>query len=174
MALLQIWQYMPGKVLLFLVNLVSAAALIFEGFNQGVYGTVSSTPGFIKMAQIGHDDVATDSIKQGGLAAAYYFVGMWDALSEARWVGDKFGRKKGTWFGIVGAALQAASQNSNMFLCARVIVGIGIGFMNAIILPWVSELSQSHDRGSIFSLVFRRQFSRHHHRLLDQFRGSQI
>ncbi len=41
-----------------------------------------------------------------------------------------------------------------MFICARVIAGIGIGFMNAIILPWVSELSQSHDRGSSFSLVF--------------------
>jgi MFS family permease len=78
------------------------------------------------------------------------------------WVGDKFGRKKGvlvgTWFGIVGAALQAASQNSNMFICARIIAGIGIGFMNAIILPWVSELSQSHDRGSSFSLVFVANF----------------
>lgn len=78
------------------------------------------------------------------------------------WVGDKFGRKKGvlvgTWFGIIGAALQAASQNSNMFICARIIAGIGIGFMNAIILPWVSELSQSHDRGSSFSLVFIANF----------------
>lgn len=78
------------------------------------------------------------------------------------WVGDKFGRKNGvlvgTWFGLVGAALQAASQNSNMFLCARVIAGIGIGFMNAIILPWVSELCQSHDRGSSFSLVFVANF----------------
>ncbi|KAH0596745.1 hypothetical protein MHUMG1_05865 [Metarhizium humberi] len=161
MALPQIWQYIPGKVLLFLINLMSAVALIFEGYNQGVYGTVSSTAGFIKMAQIGHDDVVTDSIKQGGLAAAYYFGGMWGCFIGG-WVGDKFGRKNGvlagTWFGIVGAALQAASQNSNMFLCARVIAGIGIGFMNAIILPWVSELCQSHDRGSSFSLVFVANF----------------
>lgn len=60
----------------------------------------------------------------------------------------------GTAFGILGAALMAGSQNASMFICARVIAGIGIGFMNAIILPWVSELSQSHDRGSSFSLVF--------------------
>jgi MFS family permease len=64
----------------------------------------------------------------------------------------------GTLFGIIGAALQAASQNSNMFICARIIAGVGIGFMNAIILPWVSELSQSHDRGSSFSLVFVANF----------------
>ncbi len=40
-------------------------------------GTVSSTPGFIDMAKIGSNGVATDSVKQGGLIAAYYFGGMW-------------------------------------------------------------------------------------------------
>ncbi|KND86845.1 Sugar transporter STL1 [Tolypocladium ophioglossoides CBS 100239] len=157
----QIWRHVPGKVLLLLVNVVAATALIFEGYNQGVYGTVSGTPGFIAMAGIGHDDVVTDSTKQGGLAAAYYFGAMWACFIGGH-VGDKIGRKRGvligTLFGILGAALQAASQNSNMFICARIIAGVGIGFMNAIILPWVSELSQSHDRGSSFSLVFVANF----------------
>jgi hypothetical protein len=31
MAGLQIWRHVPGKVLLFLINLVAATALIFEG-----------------------------------------------------------------------------------------------------------------------------------------------
>jgi hypothetical protein len=31
MAVPQVWQYMPGKALLFLINLVSAVALVFEG-----------------------------------------------------------------------------------------------------------------------------------------------
>lgn len=48
----------------------------------------------------------------------------------------------------------ASSVNSDMFICARVIAGLGIGFINAIIPPWVSELSAAHDRGSSFSLVF--------------------
>ena len=48
----------------------------------------------------------------------------------------------------------ASSVNSDMFICARVVTGLGIGFINAIIPPWVSELSQAHDRGSSFSLVF--------------------
>ena len=55
---------------------------------------------------------------------------------------------------MIGAALMSGSVNSNMFICARVIAGIGIGFINAIVPPWVSELSQAHDRGSNFSLVF--------------------
>ena len=45
-----------------------------------------------------------------------------------------------------------------MFICARVIAGLGIGFINAIIPPWVSELSQAHDRGATFSLVFVSNF----------------
>ena len=57
----------------------------------------------------------------------------------AGWVGDKIGRKRGvlvgTLFGILGAALMAGSTNSDMFICARVIAGLGIGFVNAIVPP---------------------------------------
>lgn len=120
-------------------------------------GTVSGTPGFIAMADIGHDDVVTKSTKQGGLAAAYYFGAMWGCFLGG-WTGDKVGRKRGvlvgTVFGMLGAALMAASQNSNMFICARIIAGLGIAIITAIVPPWVSELSEAHDRGSSFSLVF--------------------
>ncbi|KAJ3529501.1 hypothetical protein NM208_g9728 [Fusarium decemcellulare] len=154
---LQIWRHVPGKALLFLINVVNATALIFEGYNQGVLGTVSETPGFIAMAGIGSDGVVTNSTKQGGLAAAYYFGGMWGCFMGG-WVGDKIGRRGGvfigTILGILGAALMAGSSNSDMFICARVIAGLGIGFVNAIVPPWVSELSEAHDRGSSFSLVF--------------------
>ena len=64
----------------------------------------------------------------------------------------------GALFSILGAALMCGSIDSNMFICARVIAGLGIGFINAIIPPWVSELSQAHDRGSNFSLVFVANF----------------
>ncbi|KAF4332807.1 sugar transport STP1 [Fusarium beomiforme] len=152
-----IWRHVPGKALLFLINIVASTALIFEGFNQGVLGTVSETPGFIDMAGIGSNGVVTNSTKQGGLAAAYYFGGMCGCFMGG-WVGDKIGRKRGvlvgSLFGLLGAALMAGSMNSNMFLCARIIAGLGIGFINAIVPPWVSELSEAHDRGSSFSLVF--------------------
>ena len=46
------------------------------GYNQGVLGTVSETPGFIDMAGIGSNGKVMDSTKQGGLAAAYYFGGI--------------------------------------------------------------------------------------------------
>lgn len=39
-------------------------------------------------------------------------------------------------------------------ICARIIAGLGVGFVNSIIPSWVSELASAHDRGSNFSLVF--------------------
>jgi len=60
--------------------------IVIAGYNQGVYGTVSATPGFIEMAGIGHDDVVTDSTKQGGLAAAYYFGGIWGGFIGGEYI----------------------------------------------------------------------------------------
>lgn len=158
---IQVWRHMPGKALLFYLNLFTAIALIFEGYNQGVLGTVSGTPGFIQMADIGANGVVTNPTKQGGLAAAYYFGAMFGCFFGG-WVGDKYGRKKGVFLGallcMTGAALMCGSVNSNMFICARVIAGLGIGFINSIIPSWVSELSQAHDRGSSFSLIFVANF----------------
>jgi hypothetical protein len=76
----QPWRRLPGKVLMVFINCFIFAALIFEGYNQGVLGTVSGTPAFIEMAGIGANGVVTDSTKQGGLAAAYYFGAMFGAF----------------------------------------------------------------------------------------------
>lgn len=144
-----------------LLNVLSAVALVYEGYNQGVYGSVSGTPGFIAMSKIGEDGIVTETTKQGGLAAAYYFGAMFGAFIGG-WLGDKLGRKKAAFIGgllsLLGSGLQCGSINAEMFICARVISGLGIGFINNIILSWVSELSQAHDRGSTFSLVFVANF----------------
>lgn len=157
----QPWRMLPGKCVLALLNLFSAVALVYEGYNQGVYGAVSGTPGFIAMSKIGHGSTVTKSTKQGGLAAGYYFGAMFGGFIGG-WIGDKYGRKKGTFVGailsLVGSALQCGSVNANMFICARVIAGLGIGFVNVLIPSWVSELAEAHNRGSTFSLVFVSNF----------------
>lgn len=43
-------------------------------------------------------------------------------------------------------------------IIARIIAGLGIGFVNSIIPSWVSELATAHNRGSTFSLVFVANF----------------
>ena len=92
-----------------------------------------------------------------GLIAAYYFGCLFGAFFGGS-MADKYGRKKGVWLGsmfcIVGGSLQAGSQNTDMFICARVIAGIGIGFMNSIVPPWISELAKAHNRGANFAMIF--------------------
>lgn len=77
---IQFWRRVPGKTLFIMLNLFSAMALIFEGYNQGVFGTVSGTPGFIVTMGIGHDDIVTNPTKQGGMAAVYYFGAIFGCL----------------------------------------------------------------------------------------------
>lgn len=124
-------------------------------------GGISGTPDFIRVMEIGVNGVVTNSTKQGGLVAAYYGGAMFGCFLGGK-IGDMLGRKKGVWiascFCIIGAALMAGSTNSSMFIVARIIAGIGIGQNNAIVPPWVSELSQAHNRGATFSLVFTANF----------------
>lgn len=160
---IQVWRSVPGKYLLLLLNIFSAIALIYEGYNQAVYGAISSTSAFVRMSGLATDSdgAVTDSTKQGGLAAAYYFGAMFGCFIGG-WAGDKYGRKKGAFMGaalsLLGTALQTGSVNADMFIVARVVAGLGIGFINVLIPSWVSELSEAHDRGSNFSLVFVANF----------------
>ena len=101
-------------------------------------GFVNSVPGYIDTVGIGSDGVVSKTTKQGGLVAIYYFGAMFGCFIGGRF-GDKYGRKKaviiGSVFTLIGAALQAGSQSSNMTLVARVISGVGIGFINSVGLP---------------------------------------
>jgi sugar porter (SP) family MFS transporter len=91
------------------------------------------------------------------MIAIYYFAAMFGCFIGG-WVGDKIGRRRGVLIGgvicFLGGALQAGSHNANMFICARVISGLGIGFINSIVPSWISELADSHSRGFTFAIVF--------------------
>ena len=165
----QLWRHIPGHALLWALNLFSAVALIFEGqllsdniianmdadskiigYNQGVMGFVNGVPGYIETVGIGANGVVTNTTKQGGLVAIYYFGAMFGCFIGGRF-GDKFGRKKavivGSIFTLIGGALQAGSQSSDMTLVARVICGLGIGFINSVSLQCSND---THQINSLF------------------------
>lgn len=136
------WRHIPGRVLLGSLNLFSAVALIFEGYNQGVMGFVNSSAGYIETVGIGSNGVVTQTTKQGALVAVYYFGAMFGCFFGG-WFGDKYGRKNavvlGSMFALLGGALQAASRNTNMTVCGRVICGVGIGFINTVSQPFCAS-----------------------------------
>lgn len=145
------WRAVPGRLLLWALNLFSAVALIFEGYNQGVIGFVNSTPGYVQTVGIGGPDgKVTNTSKQGGLVSCYYFGAMFGCFVGGRF-GDRFGRKRavilGSMFTLLGGSLQAGTRSSDMTICARVICGVGIGFINSVRIGWNTWRILKTDRG---------------------------
>jgi MFS family permease len=137
------WKNVPGWLVLWALNIFSGIALVYEGYNQGVMGSVNSTPGYIDTMQIGSNGKVTNVTKQGGIVAVYYFGAMFGCFAGGR-LADRSGRKLaiivGSLFAVLGGSLGAGAQNSNMILCARVIAGFGVGFINTVccILPFAA------------------------------------
>lgn len=98
-------------------------------------GSVNGVPDYIDTVGIGADGVVTNTTKQGGIVAIYYFGAMFGCFIGGRF-GDKYGRKKaviiGSILALIGGSIQAASVSAAMSLVARVIVGLGVGFINAV------------------------------------------
>ena len=65
-----------------------------------------------------------------GIIGAMYSLGAICSLPFVPWLNDRFGRRWtifiGSWVMVVGAAIQAASQNIGMYLLARWLLGFGI------------------------------------------------
>ncbi|BFZ64125.1 hypothetical protein YB2330_005264 [Saitoella coloradoensis] len=155
------WRRLSGKHLLALLNIVAALAINFEGLAQGVMGSVNVSPEYIERMQLGSNGVVHDPTRQGGIVCIYYlgalFGGFW-----AGHVADKYGRIKGILAGcfwcIIGASLQSAAQNLNMMLCARVITGVGVGYLMCIVPAWSAEIAAAHSRGKFITITFLANF----------------
>ena len=71
---------------------------------------------------------------------------------------DRFGRKKAIWaasaISFLGIVLQSASQNIAMFIIARVILGVGATFADAVFPTLLAELLPDRERGPLIGLFF--------------------
>lgn len=71
---------------------------------------------------------------------------------------DRFGRKNAIWaastISLVGIVLQAASQNIAMFVCARIILGVGATFADAVFPTLLAELLPDKERGPLIGLFW--------------------
>ncbi|KAF7301938.1 Hexose transporter [Mycena indigotica] len=96
-----------------------------------------------------------------GLMSSAYSLGAIIALPAVSYVNDTFGRRKaiifGSMFMLLGAALQTAAHNFAMFVCSRIILGLGIPFAVVAAASLIAELSHPKERarmGSLFNSCF--------------------
>jgi len=71
---------------------------------------------------------------------------------------DQLGRLKtmqvGCLWALIGAVLQASTQNITWMCFARVIGGIGCGHLNTVVPIWTSELADASMRGAFIAVEF--------------------
>lgn len=159
---------LTGKKLAVAINAVCCTAIFFFGYDQGMMSGVNQTPDYVQLMNVGtkvppddensHYTVnVTNQARLGGIVAVYYLGTLFGGILAA-WLSDRFGRINGVrvacaWV-LVGAALQAAAQNMNWMICARVITGFGTGSLNAAIPVYSAETSHYNVRGTSIAVEF--------------------
>ncbi|KAJ3860424.1 general substrate transporter [Lentinula novae-zelandiae] len=158
---------LSGRRLYRWINFSAGLAIFFFGYDQGMMGGVNTSPDYVRVMGLGTSSYEgpsegyvvniTEPTKQGGIVSIYYF-GTLIGCVLAGSLGDRMGRIKTMYIGCLwimfGAALQCSAQNIAWMLCARVINGIGTGFLNAIVPVWSAEVATHTSRGAFISLEF--------------------
>jgi MFS family permease len=91
-----------------------------------------------------------------GTMNAVYPLGNIVALFPVTWLSDRYGRKLpmlcGLVLAIIGAALQAASQNLPMFIISRFVIGLATACISQPSPILITELAYPVHRGKITAL----------------------
>ncbi|EPQ55990.1 general substrate transporter [Gloeophyllum trabeum ATCC 11539] len=158
---------LSGRRLYYTVNFVAGIAIFFFGYDQGMMGGVNTAPDYVETMKLGYSTyegpdegyvvTITEPTRQGGIVSIYYLGTLIGCLMGGI-LGDRVGRLKtmllgGLWV-MFGAALQCSAQNIAWMLCARIINGIGTGYLNAVVPVWSAEVSTHTSRGAFIALEF--------------------
>lgn len=134
------------------VVFLSAAALVFDGYDLVVYGTV--VPGLLAdPTQLG-----TLTPAQAGTLGSYALLGVLVGALAAGAVGDRIGRRKVmlvnlAWFS-VGMAITATTDSVATFGAFRFFTGIGVGALVATVGALVAEFAPPGQRNRYNAIVY--------------------
>ncbi|KAK3307779.1 major facilitator superfamily transporter sugar [Chaetomium strumarium] len=176
-----LWKRLSPRNLNIAIQVFSLISIFFEGYDQGVMGGVNASPRYVAEVGIGlPDGTVTDTVHQGGIVSIYYLGCIFGCFAGG-WAADRIGRINGylkppssnlrcrehflislhgpslflgSFFALVGGALQAATQSSDFILVARVVTGVGTGALTGITPVLVSETSTASHRGGYLGYVF--------------------
>jgi len=140
-----------ARTLAWVVTL-STVALVFDGYDLVVYGTVVPTL-LADPTQLG-----AISPQQAGVLGSYALIGVMVGALCAGAIGDRVGRRlvvlvNLAWFS-VGMGLTAISQSITTFGLFRFLTGIGVGALVATVGALVAEFAEPHQRNRLNAVVY--------------------
>jgi AAHS family benzoate transporter-like MFS transporter len=137
---------------IFWVVALSTAALVFDGYDLVVYGTVVPT--------LLNDPTQLGALTptQAGTLGSYALVGVLVGALTAGAVGDRIGRRKVmlvnlAWFSI-GMAFTATTQSVHTFGLFRFLTGVGVGALVATVGALVAEFAPPGQRNRYNAIVY--------------------
>ncbi|KAF9287297.1 hypothetical protein BGZ68_002009 [Mortierella alpina] len=126
---------------------------IFFGYDSGYIGGVQSMDFFIHM--ISGPEAKKLLSWQSSLIVSILSAGTFCGALIAGDLADFFGRRFTIILGcavfIVGVILQTASAGLTLLVIGRLVAGLGVGFVSAIIILYMSEIAPKKVRGAIVS-----------------------
>lgn len=145
-----------GRKLNTAITVMCGVGFLLFGYDQGVMGMLLTLEPFnntykdINLTL--HPDAST---LQGAVVAVYELGCLFGALSTI-YLGDRYGRLKLVFSGcvvmIIGGALQAASTNVTFLAVARVVTGVGNGFLTSTVPLYAAECSSATSRGALLCI----------------------
>ncbi|EMG48682.1 hypothetical protein G210_0713 [Candida maltosa Xu316] len=136
--------WLVGKALLNFTSLFVTLGVVSFGFEQGLYASLITNKYF---EDYYHDPKPAEI----GIMVAILELGALFSSFLAAQTGDLLGRKRAIRYGAaifsLGGFIQCISPNIFTLSIARLISGIGIGFLTTIVPMYQSEISPAEDRG---------------------------
>ncbi|OVA02976.1 Sugar/inositol transporter [Macleaya cordata] len=153
----RIQQY-PGKTTrhVFFSSVVAICSALIFGYEIGISGGVTIMGPFLeKFFPKGYrQELGTDSVNQyckfNGVTdltlftSSFYLAALLASLFASSVTGG-FSRKLSIFFSgvvlLVGAVISGAAKNVMMLILGRILLGIGVGFVNQVVPPYQSEIA---------------------------------
>lgn len=140
------------KVILFTVGLCFGAA--FDSYTLQVPGSIIANPGFIQDFGDVRDEngqviaLNPSQISNWNLLS---LVGLIAGVAIGGFIGDRYGRKPALYLVLLltstGVVLSVAGQNTEAWSARAFIGGMGVGCMQASLIPYLTEIAPSRIRG---------------------------
>ncbi|KAK0610094.1 general substrate transporter [Bombardia bombarda] len=143
----------PVTVKAYMMCVFAAFGGIFFGYDSGYISGVMGMEFFIHQIE-GPEAIILSAWKKS-LVTSILSAGTFFGAVIAGDVADWIGRRPTVIFGclvfIVGVILQTASSDLGLLVAGRLIAGLGVGFVSAVIVLYMSEIAPRKVRGAIVS-----------------------
>ena len=122
----------------YIISIISCIAGMMFGFD------ISSMSAFVSLpAYVNYFDTPS-AVIQGFITSAMALGSFFGSIASA-FVSEPFGRRASlltcSWFWMIGAAIQASSQNRAQLIIGRIISGFGVGFGSSVAPVYGSEMA---------------------------------